>query len=196
MYRKLVPQLLLILALATGTASAQTTEITTEHLMTFYAPLDAQQIDSSLTVFNVRDGGWVKGPKINGKLLSPTADWLRTMPGGSFRVDVRGTIKTDDGALVYITYGGVISYPKESLERLVKGEVLTSKDFLKLIRFRGHPILLEFGDYDAEIKNALPTGIPAEDSRISRVWANARRLGPGVRAVCGVDPELGQAGRA
>lgn len=122
MYRKILRRLLCLLAFAAATASAQTTEIATEYLMTFYAPLDAQQIDTSLTVFNVRDGGWVKGPKINGKLLSPTADWLRTMPGGSFRVDVRGTIKTDDGALLYISYGGVISYPKESLERLMKGK--------------------------------------------------------------------------
>lgn len=96
--------------------------------MTFYAPLEAQQIDTNLTVFNVRDGGWVKGPKINGTILSPTADWLRTMPNGTFRVDVRGTIKTDDGELIYIEYGGVINYPNDSLERLMNGELLTSKD--------------------------------------------------------------------
>jgi hypothetical protein len=36
---------------------------------------------------------------------------------------------------------------------------------LKLIRFRGHPILLESGGHDAEIKNALPAGVPAQDCR-------------------------------
>lgn len=98
--------------------------------MTFYAPLDPpQQIDPALSVFNVRDGGWVKGPKINGTLLSPTADWFRAMPGGSFWVDVRGTIKTDDGALIYITYNGVANYPKDKLERLMNGELLTSGEF-------------------------------------------------------------------
>jgi hypothetical protein len=97
--------------------------------MTFYAPLDPpQQIDPTLFIYNVRDGGWAKGPKINGTLLSPAADWLRVMPGGSLRLDVRGTIKTDDGALIYITYNGVISHSKESFDRLMKGEVLTSKD--------------------------------------------------------------------
>ncbi len=36
---------------------------------------------------------------------------------------------------------------------------------LKLIRFRGHPILLESGGHDAEIKNALLAGVPAQDCR-------------------------------
>jgi Protein of unknown function (DUF3237) len=127
--KQILQGLLCVLALtATVVRADQTTQISTEYLMTFYAPLDAQQIDASLTIFNVRDGSWVKGPKINGTLLAPAADWLRVMPSGSSRVDVRGTIKTDDGALIYITYGGVISHTKESLDRLMKGEVLTSKD--------------------------------------------------------------------
>lgn len=121
--------LLCVLAFTVTVTSAQTTQITTEYLMTFYAPLDPpQQIDSTLGIYNVRGGGWVKGPKIKGTLLTPSADWLRVMPGGSSRVDVRGTIKTDDGALIYIAYSGVISDSKESLDRLMKGEVLTPKD--------------------------------------------------------------------
>ena len=112
------------------TARAQTTQIATEYLMTLYAPLDPPQpVDNSLLIYNVREGGWVKGPKVKGTLLAPAADWLRIMPGGNLRLDVRGTFKTDDGALVYITYNGVISHSKESSDRLTKGDVLTSKDF-------------------------------------------------------------------
>jgi len=56
--------------------NAQTTKISTEYLMTLYAPLEAaQEIDSSLYVYNVRPGGWVKGPRINGTLLAPGGDW-------------------------------------------------------------------------------------------------------------------------
>jgi len=117
------------LAFSSTGAYAQTTEITTEYLMTLYAPLDApQRIDSTLFIRNVRAGGWVKGPKISGTLITPAADWLRVMPGGSLRLDVRGTFKTDDGALVYITYNGIISRSKEIADRLMKGEVLTSND--------------------------------------------------------------------
>jgi hypothetical protein len=129
MLKQTLRGLVCVLALSASAAPAQTTQISTEYLMTFYAPLDPpQQIDATLLIYNVGDGGWVKGPKINGRLLSPAADWLRVMPGGSSRLDVRGTIKTDDGSLIYITYSGVISHTKESYDRLMKGEALTSKD--------------------------------------------------------------------
>ena len=121
--------ILFVLVAASGIAEAQTTEITTEYLMTIYAPLDPpQRIDQTLFIYNVRDGGWVKGPKISGKLIAPGGDWLRAMPGGSFRLDVRATFKTDDGALVYYATNGIISHSKESFDRLMKGETLTSKD--------------------------------------------------------------------
>ncbi len=85
---------------------AQTTKISTEYLMTLYAPLEVgQEIDSSLEVNNARAGGWVKGPRINGTLLAPAGDWSRALPSGASRLDVRATIKTDDGALIYITMG-------------------------------------------------------------------------------------------
>ena len=120
---------LAVLALGAAPVRGQTTQISTEYLMTLYVPLDpVQEVDSSLAVYNLRPGGWVKGPRIDGTLLAPGADWLRIMPDGNLRVDVRVTVKTDDGALLYVTYGGVISQSKESAERLAKGEVLTSKD--------------------------------------------------------------------
>jgi hypothetical protein len=69
---------LLALAFSSVMAHAQTTQITTEYLMTLYAPLDPpQQIDNSLIVYNAREGGWVKGPKVKGTLLARAADWLR-----------------------------------------------------------------------------------------------------------------------
>jgi hypothetical protein len=127
--RRILGGVVCALAFSSTCAYAQTTEITTEYLMTLYAPLDApQQIDGSLVIRNVRAGGWVKGPKISGTLITPAADWLRVMPDGSRRLDVRGTFKTDDGALVYITYNGIISRSQESSDRLMKGEVLTAND--------------------------------------------------------------------
>jgi hypothetical protein len=86
---------------------SQTTTISTEYLMTIYAPLDpVRGVDSALYIYNVRDGGWVKGPKINGTIIAPSGDWLRVMPSGVSRLDVRMTVKTDDGALIYVTYNG------------------------------------------------------------------------------------------
>ncbi|MGH9203054.1 MAG: DUF3237 domain-containing protein [Vicinamibacterales bacterium] len=75
-----------------------------------------------------RAEGWAKGPKVNGAIIHPTADWLRVMPSGSLRIDVRMTIKTDDGALVYVAYNGVVSVTRENFERMAKGAVLNSAD--------------------------------------------------------------------
>ena len=70
----------------------------------------------------------MKGPQINGKFISPGADWLRVMPSGALRLDVRATIQTDDNAFIHVSYNGVIQHSKESSERVGKGEVLTHKD--------------------------------------------------------------------
>ena len=66
-----------------------------------------QRIDESLSIFNVT-GGWAKGRKINATVIQPAADWIQSMPDGSRRLDVRLTLKTDDGALIYVSYNGVL----------------------------------------------------------------------------------------
>ena len=120
----------LVTALSLASAAeAQTTEVSTDYLMTLYAPLEpAQEIDSTLEVSNVHPGGWVKGPRISGKLVAPAGDWFRTLPSGAGRLDVRATIRTDDGALIYLAYNGVYKASAEAEARAAKGEVLTSKD--------------------------------------------------------------------
>jgi hypothetical protein len=111
-------------------ATAQTTSIKSEYLMTTMSGAiePATLIDSSRLIVNVRPGGWVKGPRVNGKFVSPCADWLQIMPSGALRLDVRCSILTDDNALIYMTYNGIIQHSPESSERLNKGEVLATKD--------------------------------------------------------------------
>jgi len=50
------------------------------------------------------------------------------MPDGSVRNDVRATIKADDGALIYITYTGIVSRSKEVAERLAAGKLISAAD--------------------------------------------------------------------
>ena len=115
-------------------ASAQTTEISSEFLMTLHIPTDLpQEIDSALIIYNFQEGGWVKGPKISGKLMAPGADWVQVLPGGSTRLDVRSTIKTDDGALIFLQYEGIFSASEEAFEQMTQGDVLTSEDIYVII---------------------------------------------------------------
>ena len=65
--------------------------------------------------------------------MAPGADWVQVLPGASARLDVRGTIKTDDNALIYLQYEGIFSASEEAFERLMQGEVLTAKDIYIII---------------------------------------------------------------
>jgi hypothetical protein len=110
-------------------ADGPSTSLQSEYLMTLYAPLDAPQaVVQSLQEYNVSSGGWVEGPRIKGRLLAPGADWGRVMPSGVFRIDVRGTIQTDDGALIYVSYNGAVQCSKEQTDRLSKGELMKADD--------------------------------------------------------------------
>jgi hypothetical protein len=115
--------------------ATQTTGIATEYLMTLHTPGAGPplQVDSSLMIFRAGAEGWAKGPRITGAIIHPTADWLRVMPGGNLRIDVRMTVRTDDGALIYVSYNGVASITRENFERMAKGAILTAADMYFII---------------------------------------------------------------
>jgi hypothetical protein len=99
-----------------------------EYLLTMHAALDPPQaIDAATMIFNVK-GGWAEGPGINGKIVPPAADWLRILPSGTWRIDVRGTLVTDDEQLIYTTYNGVIQHSPESLAKMQSGSLITPSD--------------------------------------------------------------------
>jgi hypothetical protein len=124
--------LLLAIAFAVPTsliAGGPTTSIQTEYLMTLHAQLNAPQaIDQSLVVVNAPSGGWVEGPRIEGKIVGPAGDWLRVMPSGIMRIDVRATIQTADGEFIYTSYNGVIQCDKNQVDKLNAGEELKAGD--------------------------------------------------------------------
>jgi len=108
--------------------TTQTAQLATEYLMTLYAAMDPpQQIDDSLLIIGI-PSGWAKGPKINAAIIQPAGDWISILSNGSGRIDVRFTLKTDDAALIYMSYNGVVHHPQETRERLSRGEVITSND--------------------------------------------------------------------
>jgi hypothetical protein len=106
-----------------------TTRVVTEHLMTLHAPIAGRPhpIDAGLTIFHSTEGT-VEGPKVKGRILPPTADWLRTMPGGSLKVDARMLIETHDGALIHATYGGVIRIAEADFVRMAGGDTLRTAE--------------------------------------------------------------------
>ena len=119
----------LLLAVWFPTAQAQTTQPKFEYLMTYKALLEPGYMpDGTLIVVNVLNGGWAKGSNISGSFIQPGGDWLRVLPSGALRLDVRATLKTDEGDLLYISYNGIIQHTETSLAKLNAGEKVTNKD--------------------------------------------------------------------
>jgi hypothetical protein len=58
-------------------------------------------------------GGKFEGSKLRGEVLRGGGDWSLFRPNGVMTLDVRLTLKTADGALIYMTYGGRWVTPPE-----------------------------------------------------------------------------------
>ncbi|WP_276485651.1 DUF3237 domain-containing protein [Paraflavitalea pollutisoli] len=56
-------------------------------------------------IFPFREGV-VTGDKIKGKIVAGSGEWGLVLDSATFKVDVRTTIETDEGALIYMTYSG------------------------------------------------------------------------------------------
>ncbi len=57
-------------------------------------------------VFFGSAGGSFEGPRVRGEVLPGGGDWALFRPDGAMTLDVRLTLRTHDGALIHMTYGG------------------------------------------------------------------------------------------
>lgn len=110
-------------------SQAATTQLHHEYLMTLHAPTAGPPlpVDAALTIFH-SDDGWAKGPRIDAAIIAPTGDWLRTLPDGTLRVDARMTLRTGDGAIINVAYGGVIRMSPQQFQAMAAGTTLTADD--------------------------------------------------------------------
>lgn len=67
-------------------------------------------------------GGAFEGPRIRGEVLPGGGDWALIRPDGALQLDVRATVRTHDGALVYAAYSGLIVASQEVYGRIFAGE--------------------------------------------------------------------------
>ena len=74
-------------------------------------------------------GGTVEGPKLNGKVLPGGADWQIVRASGSSVADIRYTLKTDGGALLYVQSQGVRHANPDVLARLAAGEDVDPSEY-------------------------------------------------------------------
>jgi hypothetical protein len=76
-------------------------------------------------------GGTFTGPALNGKLLSGTsADWQIIAADGTAFGDIRYTLQTDRGELLYVQSRGVRHGNAEVLARLGRGEDVDPSEYV------------------------------------------------------------------
>jgi hypothetical protein len=80
-------------------------------------------------VFPVK-GGEFSGDRVRGTVL-PVAgsDLLLSRPDGTSQQDVRMVLRTDDGALILMTYRGVRHATPEVNERIARGEPVAASEY-------------------------------------------------------------------
>jgi Protein of unknown function (DUF3237) len=75
-------------------------------------------------------GGTFAGPQLSGKLLGgASADWQMLLADGTALGDIRYTLQTDDGELLYVRSRSVRHGSPEVLARLARGEDLDASEY-------------------------------------------------------------------
>jgi muconolactone delta-isomerase len=75
-------------------------------------------------------GGTFTGPALSGTLLpGASADWQTIQPNGTANADLRYTLQTDTGAVLYVRAAGVRHGPSEVLARLGRGEDVDPSEY-------------------------------------------------------------------
>src|SRR5580693_7965527 len=69
-------------------------------------------------------GGSFEGERLSGEVLDGGSDWQTVRSDGSTTLNVRLVLKTNDDALIEMTYQGIRHGPPNIIERIEKGEVV------------------------------------------------------------------------
>jgi len=73
-------------------------------------------------------GGAFEGDRLSG-VVKGGADWVVNRPDGVMLIDVRLTLETHDGALLYLTYQGRFLAEAEPMSRFARGAVLDPAEY-------------------------------------------------------------------
>ncbi len=74
-------------------------------------------------IFPTAEGGTLKGPLLNGTFRGIGGDWARIKPDYGFELDVRLIIDTNDGAVIHVSYSGIIDMNKDQVEQFMAGNI-------------------------------------------------------------------------
>ncbi len=118
-------------------------EIKTAHLFDITIDLQPRQNIGEgpigRRVFFGSAGGTFEGPELIGEVLSGGGDWALFRPDGVMILDVRLTLRTHDGALIQMTYGGRWVTPQDARSDMADPEKRRTVDPARYY-FRTNPL--------------------------------------------------------
>lgn len=133
-------------------------EIRTRHLLTMKLAVRPLLLVGATTLTTRRVGivfgGRFEGERLSGEVLDGGNDWQSVRQDGSTLLDVRLNLKTDDGALIGVTYKGIRQGPPDIIARLEKGEPVAPEDYY----FRINPMFETSSETYAWLNNILAIG--------------------------------------
>jgi len=115
-----------------------------DHVFSMHITIDPPQAigpapEGLRLIFPV-SGGQVEGPRLRGRILPCGGDWLTVRRDGVGVLDVRGTIETDDGALIYMFYMGIGDLDEDGYDKALRGAMPAVFQLRTTPRFQtGHP---------------------------------------------------------
>lgn len=98
-----------------------------DHLFSYVVWVEQPQIigpvpEGIRAIFYVTKGE-ISGPKLRGRVLPGGGDWLTIRTDGVAILDVRATLESHDGALIYIAYTGVGDFGEGGYEKFLRREL-------------------------------------------------------------------------
>ena len=100
-------------------------------------------------------GGRFEGPRLRGEVLVTGGDWLLQRADGVMELDVRRTLRTDDGHHIYAHYRGILTGSPEAMARLARGEAVPAAS----LYFRTTPVFETGSEKYAWLNRIIAVGI-------------------------------------
>ncbi|WP_071187619.1 DUF3237 domain-containing protein [Trichormus sp. NMC-1] len=96
------------------------TEFLFEIRIQIQPPMDVGQAPDGNRIIFIAQSGQFEGPNLKGEVIPMSGgDWARVRADGSGAIDVRLCLKTHDGAIILMTYGGRMVASPENFEYAV-----------------------------------------------------------------------------
>ncbi len=118
-------------------------------------PLVVGSPPDSYRRIGVIPGGSFEGDRLSGKVLDGGSDWQTIRPDGAVNLNVRLVLRTNDDALILMTYQGVRYGPPDVIARIDRGEVVDPESYY----FRINPLFQTSAPHYDWINHVVGIGI-------------------------------------